>query len=58
MQNQAFDGKRERLGKSLMALNTAIAEADVWDETAIVNRGAELAKLAIGVWPNPDTIFV
>ena len=36
MQNQAFDAKRDRLGKSLMALNSAIAEKPVWDEPAIV----------------------
>jgi hypothetical protein len=56
MQNQAFDAKRERLGKSLMALNTTIAEASVWDEAAIVQRGTDLAKLAIKIWPHPTTL--
>jgi len=56
MQNQAFDAKRERLGKSLMALNTAIAESPAWDEAAIVQRGADLAKLAVDIWPHPNTV--
>ena len=38
MQNQAFDAKRDRLAKSLMALNTGIAESAGWDEAAIVKR--------------------
>ena len=54
MQNQGFDAKRERLGKSLMALNTTIAESAIWDEAAIVQRGADLAKLAVEIWPHPD----
>jgi hypothetical protein len=56
MQNQAFDAKRERLGKSLMALNTAIAESPVWDEAAIVQRGADLAQLAVNIWPHPNAV--
>jgi uncharacterized protein with ParB-like and HNH nuclease domain len=56
MQNQAFDAKRDRLGKSLMALNTVIAESSAWDEDAIVKRGAELGKLAAGIWPHPNSI--
>lgn len=54
MQNQAFDAKRDRLAKSLVALNTVIAESATWDEDAIVKRGLELGKLAINIWPNPD----
>jgi hypothetical protein len=56
MQNQAFGAKRDRLGKSLMALNTGIAESDVWDETAIVKRGTELGKLAVAVWRHPTAV--
>jgi hypothetical protein len=54
MQNQAFDAKRDRLAKSLVALNTVIAESATWDEDAIVKRGLELGKLAVNIWPNPD----
>ena len=56
MQNQAFDAKRDRLGKSLMALNTAIAELPGWDEAAIVQRGTDLATLAVDIWPHPTKI--
>jgi hypothetical protein len=56
MQNQAFDAKRDRLGNSLMALNTAIADLSDWDEAAIVQRGTDLAKLAVEIWPHPTTI--
>lgn len=54
MQNQSFDAKRKRLAKSLVALNTAIADADAWDENAISDRGSELAALALSIWPHPD----
>lgn len=56
MQNQAFDAKRDRLAKSLMALNTNIAESAHWDEAAIGQRGAELAKLAVTVWPHSSAL--
>ena len=56
MRNQGFDAKRERLGKSLMALNTGIAESAAWDEEAIVKRGVELGKLAVRIWPHPNAI--
>lgn len=56
MQNQAFSEKRERLGKSLMALNTSIAESAVWDEAAIAKRGTELTKQAIDIWPHPGVV--
>lgn len=54
MQNQGFDAKRERLGKSLMALNTTIAESSAWDESAIAKRCSDLANLAVEIWPHPD----
>ncbi len=54
MQNQAFDSKRDRLARSLLALNTNIAGSARWDEAAIGQRGTELAKLAVGVWPHPS----
>lgn len=54
MQNQAFDAKRDRLAKSLVALNTSIADSAVWNEAAIVKRGAELANLAVSIWPHPS----
>jgi len=53
MQNQGFEKKRERLGKSLLALNSLIADAETWDEDAIAARGRKLATLAISVWPGP-----
>lgn len=56
MQNQAFDAKRDRLAKSLMALNTGIADSAAWDEAAIAKRGAELASLAVNIWPHPSAV--
>ncbi len=53
MQNQGFNKKRERLSKSLLAMNGSIAEANNWDEDGIIRRGHELAKLAIGLWQAP-----
>ncbi len=53
MQNQGFAKKRERLGNSLLALNSAIAESDEWDETSITARGEKLASLATSVWAYP-----
>ena len=56
MQNQGFDRKRERLSKSLVALNNVIAEGAVWDEAAIAERGRKLAGMALTIWPHPDAV--
>lgn len=53
MQNQSFGHKRDRLGKSLLALNASIAEVESWDEAAIAHRASKLASAAVTIWPSP-----
>ena len=48
--NANWEIKRERLGKSLLAMNREIASNKIWDETAIELRASELAKVAISIW--------
>lgn len=45
-------GKKERLSKSLLALNRSIAEVETWDEGAIKNRSALLAEQINTIWPS------
>ncbi|MDB5715986.1 MAG: hypothetical protein JWO15_3383 [Sphingomonadales bacterium] len=49
--NEGWPFKRERIAKSLLALNRNIAENDGWDEKLIRNRGEQLADAAHKVWP-------
>lgn len=39
---------------SSLALNRRIREQTKWDEEQILTRGAELAKVVLKVWPEPD----
>ncbi|MCY4382097.1 MAG: DUF262 domain-containing protein [Nitrospinae bacterium] len=48
--NSGWMTKRERLGKSLLALNREVAANETWDELAIERRAADLAKLANNIW--------
>ena len=48
--NAGWETKRERLGKSLLALNREIAANEIWDEAAIERRAADLAKVANSIW--------
>lgn len=48
-------GKKERLGKSLLALNREIAEVQTWNESAIKNRAALLAKRINAIWPGAQS---
>lgn len=38
---------------SNLTLNKRIVEYDAWDETSIRERGENLAKLAVALWPSP-----
>jgi hypothetical protein len=51
----AHDKRRSLSKHSLLLLNTRLAEQDpdVFDETAIDNRGAQLAQQIIAIWPGP-----
>lgn len=46
-----WDYKRERIGKSLLALNRDIADNPEWGEQEIRDRGEKLAESAHLVWP-------
>ena len=49
--NEGWDYKRERIGKSLLALNRDIANHPYWSEQEIRERGEKLAQSAHLVWP-------
>ena len=49
--NEGWPFKRERIAKSLLALNRDIAENEHWDEVFIRARGEKLAGAANTVWP-------
>jgi len=49
--NDAWPVKRERIVKSLLALNRDVAAHDGWDEETIRVRGEKLAEIADLIWP-------
>ena len=38
---------------SNLQLNRRLMQRDSWDEAAIFDRGEELAKIAMQIWPGP-----
>lgn len=55
--NKSFAFKRDTDGgfkESPLKINKNLADADVWDEEAIKDRAALLAKMAVGVWKYPN----
>ena len=54
-QNKAFpDKKRLLIAHSNLSLNTALIALDNWDVDEILARGAELASLALDLYPGPQ----
>jgi uncharacterized protein with ParB-like and HNH nuclease domain len=51
LSNSDFTSKRTVFLNSPIYLSRSIARADRWDDTAIQQRGEELANLALSVWP-------
>lgn len=51
MGNGPWSEKKERLGKSLLAMNRSIADVSTWDEEAVRARATALAEVATKVWP-------
>lgn len=49
--NEDWPYKRQRIAKSLLALNRDIADNEHWNEEAIRLRGEKLAEAADAVWP-------
>ncbi len=57
LSNHPWERKQKTLGEhSVLFLNKdLLADApDVWDETAIANRGCQLFEIAAAVWPHGD----
>jgi hypothetical protein len=54
--NEGWDYKRQRIGKSLLALNRDIADHDQWSEEEIRIRGEKLAESAHRVWPGLESV--
>ena len=54
LQNHAFDAKRKAMFEhSNLQLNRRLMQRDSWDEAAIADRGEELVKIAMQIWPGP-----
>ncbi len=52
--NGPFLAKRDTIAEhTLLELNRLILKASAWDEERIVERGAEMAAIAKGIWPYP-----
>jgi hypothetical protein len=50
--NYGWKQKRPAMMKhSLLPINQSLSDLEVWDETAISKRGAELFKRALNIWP-------
>jgi hypothetical protein len=58
--NARWTKKKAALSEhSVLRLNWRIMKEDpaVWDEESIAARGAELAELALQIWPGPDSVL-
>ena len=54
LQNHAYGAKRQALFEhSNLQLNRSLMQREAWDESAIMERGEELAKFATRIWPGP-----
>ena len=57
LSNSAWSTKRAEFAKqNTLAINFGVASAEQWDESHIDNRAIELARIAIEIWPSPETI--
>lgn len=57
LSNGSWDGKRAALNEhSKLLLNARLADTEVWDESAIAERGRWLADRLTDVWPGPGAI--
>jgi hypothetical protein len=50
MGNAGFAEKKDRLAKSLLAINREIGAAPAWTEQSIQDRGIVLATQAASIW--------
>lgn len=55
--NGPFEQKRNEIAEhTMLELNRSILKASDWGEEGIIQRGAEMAALAKGIWPYPVTM--
>lgn len=55
MSNGAWPTKRKALDEhSILMLNKQLAATEAWDESAIDERGNDLAEQLVGLWPGPQ----
>ena len=52
--NSKWDDKRQIFARSELTINRQLAAWDTWDESAIMERSKELAKIACQIWPKPQ----
>jgi len=54
LSNSAWSVKRAKLNeRSVLLLNSRLAERTLWDEQAIDERGSWLASIIAAIWPGP-----
>lgn len=52
--NSSFEEKKPRLLDALLRMNHDIAKQTQWSEEEIKDRGRELARMAVMIWPAPS----
>ena len=52
LSNRPYHEKRDEYGKSHFELNRAFKDVERWTPSAIENRGRDLAKGALEIWPD------
>ena len=52
--NSCFEDKKPRLLDALLRMNHDIAKQTQWSENDIKERGKELARMAVKIWPAPS----
>jgi len=58
LSNRPFGEKRRLLAESGLRMNQAIASHEAWGAAEIYERGSELAKRIIELWPGPDETLI
>ena len=53
LSRRIFEQKRKLYADSLVALTRDVADAEVWTQATILERGRRLAALACQIWPKP-----
>lgn len=56
MGQKLFDEKKNNIDFSRLCLNKYFEKIKIWNKKEIENRGNELFKIAVTIWPYPDAI--